>query len=201
MRDLGGLIDLASDVAALLLEAIEGPLECLADTVLVPYSEGRGVAAISGKSDLRFSMAGIFNSGFTCAGASESGGEGGVGASDAESDFGGGVEAVGDVGVVLLTSLPGLLARNVSTARGLGFRDRKDSIVPSARRSFSSRISLSTLRSPSSSLNLCASILNCSLSFSPSLISSSIKTPLSIETFNLLSRSSKLLVVFLACRS
>lgn len=136
----------------------------------------------------------------TCAGASERGGDGGVSA-EVVSDLVGGVDAVGDVGVAALTSLPGLRVRRFFTARVLGLPDLRDSIVASARRSFSNRISCSTFKSPNSSRKRCASILSPSLSCSPILISSSIKTPRSIATFSFDSRSSMLLDVFLAWRS
>jgi hypothetical protein len=195
-----GFADLASEAAEMLPAAKDGPLVCL-DSVLVVCNEGLGVAPASGRKDRRFAEAGVFGSSLICAGASESGGEGGVGASEAESDLGGGVDAVGEVGVTMLTSLPGLLVRRLSTARVFGLRDLRDSIVASARRSFSSRISLSTFKSPNSSLSLCVSTLNPSLSRSPILISSSISTPRSMETFSFCSRSSRLLVVFRAWRS
>jgi hypothetical protein len=200
VRGQEGFADLASEADERLPAANEGPLVCL-DNVLAPYNEGLGVAEASGTKDRRFAEAGVFGSNLMLAGASESGGEGGVGASEAESDRGGGVDAVGEVGVTTLASLPGLLVRRLSTARVLGFRDLRDSIVASARRSFSSRISLSTFKSPSSSLSLCVSTLNPSLSRSPVLISSSISTPRSMETLSFCSRSSKLLVVFRAWRS
>lgn len=148
-----GFADLASEAAAVLPAASDGPLVCL-DNALAPWNEGRGVAPASGTYDRRFTGARFFGSSLMVAGASESGGEGGVGASEAESDLGGGVDAVGDVGVIALTSLPGVLGRKLSTARLLGLRDLRDSIVLSARRSFSSRISLSTFKSPNSSLSL-----------------------------------------------
>jgi hypothetical protein len=200
VRGQTGFVDLASEAATLLPEAREGALMCL-DNCLALWNEGRGVAPASGRNDRRFTGAGVFGSSLMMAGASESGGDGGVGASEADSDLGGGVDAVGDVGVTALTSLPGLLVRKLSTARLFGLRDLRDSIVTSARRSFSRRISLSTFRSPSSSLNLCVSILKPSLSRSPILISSSINTPRSMETYSFCSRSSILLVVFRAWRS
>jgi len=202
-RSNGVFMDLTSDGAVLLPpEIIEGTLVCLADTALDPWSAERGVAAISGMSDIaRFAGGNMCGSILMCAGASERGGEGGVRASEAESDLGGGVDAVGDVGVAVLISLAGLLARKFSTAREFGFRDLRDSIVASARFSFSNRISCSTFKSPNSSRKRCASILSPSRSCSPILISSSIKTPRSIATFSFDSRSSILLVVFLAWRS
>ena len=72
--------------------------------------------------DVPFVGTGVFGSDFPFIGASDRGGDGGVGASEAESDLGGGVDAVGE-GVATLTSLAGLLARKLSTASGLGFRD------------------------------------------------------------------------------
>jgi hypothetical protein len=203
-RSRGVFKDLTSEGAVLLTpEMIEGTLVCLADTALDPISADRGVVvAVSGMSDVdRFAGGSICGSILTCAGASERGGDGGVSALEVVSDFGGGVDAVGDVGVAELNSLPGLLVRRFSTARVLGFRDLRDSIVASARRSFSNRISCSTFKSPNSSRKRCASILSPSLSCSPILISSSIKTPRSIATFSFDSRSSILLDVFLAWRS
>jgi hypothetical protein len=202
-RRIGVFKDLTSEPAVLLApEMIEGTLVCLADTALDAWSADRGVAAVSGISDAdRFAGGNMCGSILTCAGASERGGDGGVSASEAVSDLGGGVDALGDVGVAALISLPGLLVRKFFTARVLGFRDLRDSIVASARRSFSNRISCSTFKSPNSSRKRCASILSPSLSCSPILISSSIKTPRSIATFSFDSKSSILLVVFLAWRS
>lgn len=151
--------------------------------------------------DRRFPGTGVLGSVVVFGGASESGGDGGVGASDAVSDFGGGVEAVGDDGVAPLASLAGLLARRLSTAKGLGFLDLSLSIVSSANRNFSNVISLSTFKSPNSSLNRCVSILSASRSCSPLFNSPSNSTPLSIATLYLLSMSSKLDSVFLACLS
>jgi hypothetical protein len=143
----GGLMAFASDVDMPALEAVDGPRECFG-TAREVCTAARGVG---GMSDLRFPGTGVFGSGFTSPFASESGGDGGVGASDALSDLGGGVDAIGEGGVMPLASLAGLLARRLSTASGLGFLDRSLSIVSSAVRSFSSVISLSTFRSPSSS--------------------------------------------------
>jgi hypothetical protein len=203
VRSRGVFKDLTSEGAVLLTpEMIEGTLVCLADTALEPASADRGVAARSGMSDAdRFAGGSMCGSILICTGASESGGDGGVSVLEAVSDFGGGVDAVGDVGVAVLISLPGLLVRKLFTARVLGLPDRRDSIVASARRSFSSRMSCSTFKSPNSSRKRCASILSLSLSCSPILISSSIKTPRSIATFSFDSRSSILLDVFLAWRS
>lgn len=78
---------------------------------------------------------------------------------------------------------------------------RGSSAAASARRNLSCLISASIRRSPSSSRSLCVSIRRASLSFSPSLISSSNMTPRSIETLYLDSRSSSDEVVCLACRS
>ncbi len=144
--EVGGRIARASDADVPLLDAMDGPRVCLG-TARGPYNDARGVTAASGSSDLR----GLYDSAFACTGASESGGDGGVGASDSVSDFGGGVEGVVELGVIPLASLAGLLVRRLSTASGLGFRVRSRSMVPSASLSFSSVISLSTLRSPSSS--------------------------------------------------
>lgn len=148
---IGGLIALASDVGPLPLELVDGPRACFG-TGLGAANPGLGVAPASGMRDLRFDI-GVFGSGRAFAGVSDKGGDGGVGASEAESDLGGGVEAVGEDGVIPLASLPGLRARRLSTARGLGLRDRSLSIVSSATRNFSIVISLSTLSSLNSSLN------------------------------------------------
>ena len=129
---------------------MDGPRACLG-TDLGAVSPGLGVLPASGIRDFLLDT-GVFGSGLLFAGVSDNGGDGGVGTSEAESDFGGGVEAVGEDGVIPLASLPGLRARRLSTASGLGFRDRSLSIVSSAARSFSSVISLSTLSSLSSSL-------------------------------------------------
>lgn len=196
--DDGGFIALASDAAAL-LDAVEGPLVWFG-WVRGPCKDGRGVRPESGINDLRFGRFGVRVSTTVFVGASDSGGEGGVCISEAVSDFDGGVDAIVE-GVMPLASLPGLLARRLSTAKGLGFRDRSLSIISSASRSFSSVISFSTFRSDRSSLSLCASIRNASRSCSPCLNSSSINTPRSIATLYLLSKSSKLDSVCLACRS
>lgn len=198
---VGGFIAFASEVAALELDASDGPRACLVVTPLALCSCCLGVADGSGRSDGLLAGTGVFGSALTCAGASESGGEGGVGASDAESDFGGGVDAPGEEDVIPLASLAGLLERRFSTARGLGLRDLSVSMTDSALRSFSRRISLSTFRSPRSSRNRCASILSASRSCSPFFTSSSNKTPRSIAWFSFASRSSMLLVVFRACLS
>nr|POF22169.1 hypothetical protein CFP56_36254 [Quercus suber] len=120
-RDLnvGGCMDFASDVAPLLLEAFEGPRACRgAAAVLGPYTDGRGVADCG--FGLLLACEGVLGSALLCVGVSDSGGEGGVGASDIVSDLGGGVDAVGELEVTPLASLPGLLVRRVSTASGLG---------------------------------------------------------------------------------
>lgn len=67
--------------------------------------------------------------------------------------------------------------------------------------SLSSRISASIFRSDSSSRSLCASILSCSRSCSPILISSSIMTTFSIAALYLDSMSSRDESVIRACRS
>jgi hypothetical protein len=202
-RSRGVFKDLTSGGAALLVpEMIEGTLVCLADTALEPGIADRSVAAASGMSDVdRFAGGSMCGSILTCAGASDRGGDGGVRRSEVVSDFVGGVDVVGDVGVAVLISLPGLLVRKFFTAKVLGLPDLRDSMVASARRSFSNRISCSTFKSPNSSRKRCASILSPSLSCSPILISSSIKTPFSIATFSFDSRSSILPDVFLAWRS
>ena len=200
---MGVFKDRTSEGAVLLVpEMIEGTLVCLADTALEPGSAVRSVVAASGMSEAdRFAGGSMCGSILTCAGASERGGDGGVRTSEVASDLVGGVDVLGDVGVAVLISLAGLLVRKLFTAKVLGLPDLRDSIVASARRSFSNRISCSTFKSPNSSRKRCASILSPSLSCSPILISSSIKTPLSMATFSFDSRSSILLDVFLAWRS
>lgn len=189
-----------SVAAPLPLEVADGPRECLATDREPVYPE-RIVPGASGMRDLRLPGTGVLGSTLLFGGASDNGGEGGVGASDAVSDFGGGVDAVGEEGVAALASLPGLLALKLSTASGLGFLDLNLSIVSSANLNFSNVISLSTFKSPNSSLNRWVSILRPSRSCSPLFNSPSINTPLSIATLYLLSISSKLDSVFLACRS
>jgi hypothetical protein len=97
-RSRGVFKDLTSEGAVLLTpEMIEGTRVCLADTALEPASADRGVAAISGMREAeRFAGGSICESILTCIGASERGGDGGVSASEAVSDLGGGVDAVGD---------------------------------------------------------------------------------------------------------
>ena len=123
----GGFIIFASEPGPT-LDAIDGPLECLG-CVRGPFKAGRGVVPASGMSDFRFGAIGVFGKGRPLVGTSESGGDGSVGASEAVSDFVGGVDAVGDDGVTPLASLPGLLVRRLSTANGLGFRDRNRSML------------------------------------------------------------------------
>ena len=86
-------------------------------------------------------------------------------------------------------------------SKGVGFLERCLSAAASALRSFPCLTSASTLRSLSSSRNLCVSILSASLSCSPALISSSKITPRSIATLYFDSKSSNDDVVFLACLS
>ena len=117
------------------------------------------------------------------AGASDRGGEGGVAMSDTDTDaladFDGGVDIVGEAGVNALRSLPSLPALKLSTASMTGCFL---SLELSANRNFSLVISASTFKSPSSSLKRCVSIRNCSRSSSPTLISSSNRTPFSTAT-------------------
>ena len=123
---LGGFI--VPESAVLVLVANDGPRECLG-IPREPMSDRRGVGPGSGSCDLFLIGTGVFCSRFAVAGASDNGGDGGVGASDAVSDFGGGVDAVGDRGVIPLASLPGLRARRLPTASDDGRLDRSSSIV------------------------------------------------------------------------
>lgn len=79
--------------------------------------------------------------------------------------------------------------------------DMVDRCLASCFLSLSCRISASIFRSASSSRSRCDSTRSFSRSCSPSLISSSIITPLSMATLYLDSRSSRDEVVFLACLS
>lgn len=130
--------------------------------------------------------------------ASDMGGEGGsltgVLFEDTDEVASGGVvtrgELASDKALISNIGLPGSV-RSVSVA------DTRRSCFLS----LACRISASILRSDSSSRRRCASILNCSLSCSPILISSSIMTALSIAPLYLFSRSSRDELVCLACRS
>lgn len=87
---------------------------------------------------------------------------------------------------------------------GLSGMERSVSVADMWRSCFlslSCKISASILRSDNSSRRRWASILSCSLSCSPILISSSIMTALSIAPLYLFSRSSRDEVVCRACRS
>lgn len=186
-------------VPALTLDANDGTRVCL-DGARGPCSDARGFAESKAR-DWAFVGRGFFCSALAVTGASDSGGDGGVCASEAVSDLSGGVDAVGDSGVTPLASLAGLLARRFSTAMADGFRARRPSIVSSASLNFSNVISFSTLRSLNSSLSRCVSMRSSSRSCSPCLIVSSSKTPRSIVALYLLSISSKLVSVFRACLS
>lgn len=129
--------------------------------------------------------------------ASDIGGDGGswTGVLDDDTDPGG-VETSGELApdIVLLSNM------------GLSGMDRSVDIVDRWRcsscfLSLSWRISASILRSDSSSRSLCASILSCSRSCSPILISSSIMTALSIVALYFDSMSSREESVMRACRS
>jgi len=196
----GGFIARTSEVVRL-LEVIDGPLEWRGGRVLC-IADCRGVLPSLGLQDgCFFVVIAVCVRGVAVAGTSESGGEGGVAASDAVLDFARGVEAVGDEGVKPLISLVGLFARKLSIAGGLGLRERSLSAASSANRNFSNVISFSTFNSDSSSRNLCVSIRNVSRSCSPDFNSSSRMTLRSTATLYLLSISSRLDSLFLACRS
>lgn len=130
--------------------------------------------------------------------ASDMGGDGGsltgVFVDDTEDDSGGVVISGELAPETMLLSKMGLsgMERSVRVA---------DMWRSSCFLSLSCRISASIFRSDSSSRSRCASILSCSLSCSPILISSSIMTALSIAALYLESRSSSDEVVCLACRS
>ena len=135
---------------------------------------------------------------------SETGGDGGVGASDVpeEIDFVGGVARIGDEAVVVGESSDiDDCGREIFVPSGGGFRSCLRAVPASACRSLSCLISASTFRSESSSRSLCVSILKASRSCSPTLISSSRITPRSIAILYFDSRSSREDVVFRACLS
>jgi len=135
---------------------------------------------------------------------SERGGDGGVVDTVVDPGFDrGGVDAVGDETVVadVDASDNGDRGRRLSMASACGFLWCCRSMFASACRNFSWTISASILRSESSSRSRCVSILKASRSCSPTLISSSSMTPLSIATLYLDSRSSSEEVVLRACRS
>jgi hypothetical protein len=129
--------------------------------------------------------------------ASEIGGEGGVGVSETvsvvDTDLvSGGVVIIGEEAVdVGEPGREGELGAVMSVAREVSWRFR----------SLSCRISASILRSESSSRSRCVSIRRLSLSCSPTFISSSIITALSIATLYFDSRSSYDEDVFRACLS
>lgn len=126
--------------------------------LLLIYVLGLGVAAVAESciKDGRLAGAGVLVLGtpLGAVASSDSGGLGGVGASSVVSDCLGGVDIVGDNGVLALVSLDGLAFRTFRVAMMFGFRERKDSIVLCDNRSFSKVISLSIRRSPSSSRSL-----------------------------------------------
>ena len=135
---------------------------------------------------------------------SDTGGEGGVGASEAadDADLVGGVAMVGEDAVVEGDcSDMDDWGREISIPIGVGLRNCRRWVAASACRNLSCLISASTFRSESSSRTRWVSMLRASRSCSMALISSSIITPRSIETLYFDSKSSKDDVVFLACRS
>jgi hypothetical protein len=141
---------------------------------------------------------GVFATGFVVVEDSDIGGDGGVGVSDTvsavETDFvSGGVVIIGDEAVEVgdPSSYAGELGAVMSVASEASWRFR----------SLSCMISASILRSPSSSRRRWVSIRRFSRSCSPTLISSSIMTVLSIATLYFDSKSSSDEVVFRACRS
>lgn len=174
----------------------------------VEDTRGRGVLLepIEGNLDL-FGFAGAAADGFADealgfefgigADASDIGGEGGscTGVFEDVTDPGG-VETSGELApdIVLVSNI------------GLSGMERSVDIVDRWRCSscffnLSWRISASILRSDNSSRSLCASILSCSRSCSPILISSSIMTCLSIAALYFDSMSSSDESVIRACRS
>lgn len=131
-------------------------------------------------------------------------GEGGEVWSVDVSDFvGGGVDIDGDEVVVtdVEASDIGDGGRSESIDRGVVLLSRFFVMIPSACFNLPCRISASTFSSEYSSLTRWFSILRASRSCSPILISSSIKTPRSIDTLYFDSRSSNDDVWFRACLS
>jgi hypothetical protein len=139
---------------------------------------------------------GVFSIGLAEPDASEIGGDGGVGVSETVSAVeidlvSGGVLIMGEDAVDVGESPDGepSVARSVDNEGSCRFR------------SLFCIISASIFKSESSSRSRCVSILRFSLSCSPTLISSSIITALSIPTLYFDSRSSRDDVVFRACLS
>lgn len=175
----------------------------------VDESLGRGVVLVS--IDGSLDLCGFFVGGIGVliggtlvlgsgggADASDMGGDGGsftcVFAEDTDEAGSGGVVTMGELAMdIALTSNIGLSG----TERSVSVADMWRSCFLS----LSCRTSASILRSDSSSRRRCVSILNCSLSCSPILISSSIMTALSIAPLYLFSRSSREELVWRACRS
>lgn len=140
---------------------------------------------------------GVLTAGLAEPEASEIGGDGGVGVSETvsvvETDLvSGGVVIIGEEAVdVGEPAKEGELGAVMSVVREVSCRFR----------SLSCRISASIFRSDSSSRSRCVSIRRFSLSCSPTFISSSIITALSIATLYFDSRSSYDEDVFRACLS
>lgn len=178
-----------------------GPLEARKFPDGSRLAAGFGVVLESpdGSFNLLFGrFKGVFATGFVVFDDSDIGGDGGVGVSDTvstvETDFvSGGVVTIGDepVDVGEPSSYAGELGAVISVASEASWRFRNLSCMTSA----------SILRSPSSSRSRCVSIRRFSRSCSPTLISSSNITALSIATLYFDSKSSYEDVVFLAWRS
>lgn len=176
--------------------ATEGPRDArkLPEGILVL---GFGVVLESavGTLSLLRGFIGVITTGRLVVDDSDTGGEGGVadeGCVDTDC-VSGGVVIMGEEAVETgePSSKPGVFGAEMSVA-----------IEASCRlRNLSCMISASTFRSDSSSRNLCVSIRSVSRSCSPTLISSSIITALSIATLYFDSRSSREDVVFRACLS
>jgi hypothetical protein len=124
------------------------------------------------------------------------GGDGGVRVS-----IGSAVEIDATSGGVVIMGDEAIDAGDASKAGEFGAVISVASVGNERLRSLSCMISASILRSDNSSRSLWVSILSCSLSCSPILISSSIITALSMPTLYFDSRSSKEEVVFRACLS
>jgi hypothetical protein len=183
---LGSVVRVVTGVAV----ETEGPRECLGGRI--PESRG----AVVGRVRV-FEGTGVTGGGnlFLTRAAtdlSDSGGEGGVVCTVDVSDLVGGVDTDGDDVVVadVEVSETGDGGR-ISVEIGVTFRALSRSRVCSEWRSFPWIISSSIFRSVSSSLRCWLSILKFSRSCSPFLTSSSNRTPLSMATLYLDSRSSR----------
>jgi hypothetical protein len=190
-------------VAFLALEELVGPvgpLELCTDDDNGYRAVGLGVVLESPEGILILlfgGFIGVFMTGLADPEASEMGGDGGVGVSETvsvvETDLvSGGVVIIGEEAVdVGEPANEGEFGAVISVVREVSCRLR----------SLSCKISASILRSDSSSRSRCVSIRRLSRSCSPSFISSSIMTALSIATLYFDSRSSNEEDVFRACLS